>query len=349
MFEIKDEIRQIAHIIHQHGGRMFICGGACRDFFMAKAPMDFDFMVCGISQRKTMQIVDGFGSIKVADAISNAPVFIAEIDGESFEFAMARKEVSTVPGKHGFDFESGVHISPLDDLQRRDFTIGAILFDIISGRWADPFQGIQDIFNGVIRHVNSATFVQSPERVFRAAAQSARFGFTVHVETIELMGRMIVDAGTIPAEQIWRHIEKVGKGAIRPENFVAVLVACGWIKLFPEIHVADALFAASFMKVQSVDHFVATLIAGMSFEEEQSFFDKICCPKQIAKKAVEIKHFGVDGKPAKWVEGRDIAHIFDPGESMGKAVKWAFIGQINNIFADKEDAVEWIESNKGVF
>jgi hypothetical protein len=47
------------------------------------------------------------------------------------------------------------------------------------------------------------------------------------------------------------------------------------------------------------------------------------------------------------VQGRDIIHVMPPGVEMGNACKCAFIGQINGIFADKNEAIAWIENTFG--
>ena len=124
-----------------------------------------------------------------------------------------------------------------------------------------------------------------------------------------------------------------------------VLQLSEWIAFFPEIKVWDASDALISSKKGSVPHFVAALITGMSWAEENSFFDRICCPHAIRRQAVDIKHFGDDGSPLCWVQGRDLFHVFEPGPAMGRAVQWCFIGQINGLFASKEEAVAWIEQH----
>lgn len=336
------EIVQIAKRVEHIGGRMFVVGGAVRDAIRGVEPMDFDFMISGITEADARRIVSGVGTIVEGTVVTNAPVFIARIQGQDFEFAMARKEIDVAPGKHGFQFVSNPEISPVEDFERRDVTIGAIGQEVISGRIFDPFGGISDVHAGIIRHVSARTFVQSPERVFRVASQAARFSFSVASETIEIMASMQDTFSFVPSEQIWRHIEKTAKQATCPERFIEVMVACDWIKFFPEIHVASAIEAIKGSR--SVEEFVAGMIAGMSFAEEQSFFKRISCPVQVGKKAVQIKHFGRSGKPEAWVQGRDVFHITPPGVVMGQIVQWCFIGQINGIFSSKDEAIAWAES-----
>lgn len=341
--EVQDEIKQIAKQIQAAGGHIFIVGGAVRDAIRGVAPKDVDFMIQGIWEAKAKEIISQFGKISEADVISNAPVFIARINDEDFEFAMARIEVDVAPGKSGFQFISNPDVSVRDDMVRRDFSSGAVAVDVISGEVFDFFGGIKDVQNGIIRHVSDA-FAQSPERVFRAISQAARFGFEIAPESIAVMKSMKAQFVNIPREQIWRHFEKAGNKPVAPEKFIEAMVACDWIQFFPEIHVEAAQKAMKGGKF-GVESFFAAIMAGMSFQEEIAFSERICAPKQIFKKAVEIKEFGAEGKPDRWVEGRDIAHVVPAGKDMGHFVNWCFIGQCNNIFKSKEEAVKWVEES----
>lgn len=343
--EVRDEIKQIAEQIAAAGGRVFIVGGAVRDAVRGVEPKDVDIMIQGIWEKAARDIISQFGKISDADVISNAPVFISRIGDEDIEWAMARIEVDVAPGKSGFQFISHPDVSIQDDMIRRDFSIGAVAVDVISGEVFDFFGGIQDIKRGIIRHVSDA-FSQSEERVIRAWSQSARFDFEIAPETIAVMRSMKPQFVNIPREQIWRHFEKAGKSPAAPEKFIEAMVACEWIEFFPEIHVDSAIRAMRGRKF-GVESFFAAIMADMSFEQEIAFSERICSPKQVFKAAVEIKAFGPGGKPERWVEGRDIAHVVPSGKAMGHWVSWAWIRQINNIAVNKEENIKWVEKSVG--
>lgn len=344
MIQFKKEIKQIAEEIKAHGGRMFVVGGAVRDDIRGVPCVDQDFMVQGIEESKAKEIIAKFGKISEADVISNAPVFIARIDGEDFEFAFARIEKSVRPGKSGFEFISHPGVTVRQDMERRDVTAGAIAVDIITSGRIDFFNGVSDIKNGIIRAVQSFSFVQSPERAFRAFSHSARFGWDIEPNTVRIIRSMKPDFNTIPREQIWRHFEKAGKHPAAPEKFIEAMVACEWIEFFPEIHVDSAIRALKGGKF-GVEAFLAAVMAGMSFEEEIAFSERICCPKQIFKAACDIKSFGEAGRPKRWVEGRDIAHVVSAGKSMGEWVNWCWVRQINGIASSKEENIKWVEQS----
>ena len=107
------------------------------------------------------------------------------------------------------DFHAGVTLE--EDLQRRDLTINAIAQDE-DGNLIDPWGGLQDLEQKVLRHVSKA-FVEDPLRVIRVARFAARFanlGFRVHESTLALM-REITQSGELNhlvAERTWREIER---------------------------------------------------------------------------------------------------------------------------------------------
>jgi len=76
-------------------------------------------------------------------------------------------------------------------LKRRDFTINSIAVNIKTQNILDPFNGVQDIKNKLIRATDSTTFVEDPLRLMRAIQFASRFGFEIHPETLNLMKRII--------------------------------------------------------------------------------------------------------------------------------------------------------------
>lgn len=333
-----ERIIEIANKIAEAGGRMFVVGGAVRDMFMNKPPTDFDFAIEGITEAQAKEVVGQF-STGIKNVISNAPVFAARISDEDFEFAMCRMEVDVAPGKEGFIFFSDPSITIVQDLERRDFTINAIAQNVITGEIVDPFGGRKDIERGIIRHVSGA-FVQSPERVFRAASFAARFNFVIDPGTIRLMKAMKSDFNTIPSEQIWRHVEKCIVKAEMPNIFVDVMRDCGWNEFF-KIEVTDHEMNVSAADgCDKVSWVISRWIIGM--QDTEAFFDMICAPNKVRREAIEFERW--DGpKPEAFVQGRDIIGFVKPGKQMGELLAMAFEAQIDGRIKNKEEGVQFIK------
>ena len=115
------------------------------------------------------------------------PVFLHPKTQE--EYALARTERKSGHGYQGFTVHASPDVTLEDDLARRDLTINAIA-ESLDGELIDPFNGIHDLQQGILRHVSPA-FVEDPVRVLRIARFAARFNFTIADETQQLIKQMV--------------------------------------------------------------------------------------------------------------------------------------------------------------
>ncbi len=214
--------------------KIYLVGGAVRDTLLGLQPGDRDWVVVGSTQ--TDMEARGFKAVG-----KDFPVFLHPDTGE--EHALARTERKSGRGYRGFVVDAAPSVTLEEDLQRRDFTINAIARDESSGELVDPWGGLRDIEQRVLRHVGPA-FVEDPLRVLRAARFLARFaplGFTLAPETAALM-RQIADSGELDAlvpERIWQELRKALASA-QPSAFLRSLHATGALAaILPEV---DALY-----------------------------------------------------------------------------------------------------------
>jgi tRNA nucleotidyltransferase (CCA-adding enzyme) len=121
-----------------------------------------------------------------------------------------------------------------EDLARRDLTVNAMARHVLSGETVDPFDGITDLRNGVLRHVSEA-FCEDPLRVLRVARFAAKFGFTVADETVKLCKGLASELTSLKAERVWAEVEKVLE-CERADLFFRTLAECGVLHVvFPEV------------------------------------------------------------------------------------------------------------------
>lgn len=210
--------------------KTYLVGGAVRDRALGLAVADRDWVVVGSTPEQ--MINQGYVAVG-----KDFPVFIDKQSGE--EYALARTERKTAKGYHGFQFDAAPDITLEQDLQRRDLTINAMAEDA-DGNLIDPYQGMQDLHNGILRHVSDA-FTEDPVRLLRVARFAARFNFSIAPETQNLMQDMVsngeVDA--LVAERVWAEMHKA-LNTDSPQVFFQVLRDCGALaRILPEI---DDLF-----------------------------------------------------------------------------------------------------------
>ena len=213
--------------------QVYLVGGAVRDAQIGVPPKERDWCVVGASPAD----LEAKGFQRVG---KDFPVFLHPDTRE--EYALARTERKTAPGYHGFDFDCSPDVTIEEDLQRRDLTINAIAQDA-DGTLIDPWGGLADIEQRVLRHVSEA-FVEDPVRILRVARFAARYadlGFRVAGETMALMRRM-VDDGEVDAlvpDRVWKEAELALAGR-NSRIFFETLRNCDALRvLFPEV---DALF-----------------------------------------------------------------------------------------------------------
>jgi tRNA nucleotidyltransferase (CCA-adding enzyme) len=213
--------------------QVYLVGGAVRDEQLGLPVKERDWCVVGATAAEMTNA--GYKQVG-----KDFPVFLHPETGE--EYALARTERKTAAGYHGFEFHTDPGVTIEDDLGRRDLTINAIARHA-DGDLVDPFGGVADIRNRILRHVSDA-FVEDPVRVLRVARFAARFaslGFVIAPETMTLMGTMTAN-GEIDAlvpDRVWKETELALLG---PDSriFFETLRTCGALKvLFPEV---DRLF-----------------------------------------------------------------------------------------------------------
>lgn len=212
---------------------IYLVGGAVRDELLDFPFKERDWVVVGATAEEMLDA--GYQQVG-----NDFPVFLHPDTKE--EYALARTERKTSPGYKGFKVHADVNVSLEDDLHRRDLTINAIAKDE-NGEIIDPYNGLQDIHDKILRHVSPA-FSEDPVRILRVARFAARYlhlGFIIAEETMQLMKDM-VSAGEVDAlvpERVWQEMQKA-LDERAPSHFIEVLRDCGALKvILPEI---DNLF-----------------------------------------------------------------------------------------------------------
>lgn len=179
---------------------IYLVGGAVRDQLMGIKPKDFDYVVVG----ETEQSMVDAGFKKVG---KDFPVFL---DSDGDEYALARQERTTGAGHNDFVCHTE-NVTLKEDLMRRDLTINAIAQNTKTGEIIDPFGGVQDIEDKVLKHVSDA-FMDDPVRVLRLARFSAKFpDFKIYNMTKILVRIMNCEGllSDLEDDRIRREIRKV--------------------------------------------------------------------------------------------------------------------------------------------
>lgn len=223
-----DMAKQIARRVREAGGRVWFVGGCVRDRLLGRECEDLDLEVHGILPETLEKILGELGRPRV---MGNA-FGIYGLDRYGLDISMPRKE--TQRGGRDLTGAADPFIGTEQAARRRDFTVNAMLEDVLTGEVRDHFGGRQDLAAGVIRHVDAETFREDPLRVLRAAGFAARLGFSVAEETADLCGKL--DLSGLARERVWAEVEKVLLKAEKPSVFFEALREMGQLEpWFPEL------------------------------------------------------------------------------------------------------------------
>lgn len=207
-----ENIKNIANKINENGGRLYLVGGAVRDKLFNLEKNDEDYCVVGLDFRKFEELFPN--AIKRGKSF-----FVYDIDGR--EFAMARSEYKIGKKHTDFKITSNSNITIEQDLVRRDITINSIAEDVLTGEIIDPFNGISDFKNGVIK-ATSSNFKDDPLRAYRAARFASKFNFDVDENTIKMISELKSDLKYLSPERVFEEFRKAINSDY-PVNFFEVL------------------------------------------------------------------------------------------------------------------------------
>ncbi len=222
--------KKLAEKVAEYGGRAFFVGGYVRDTIKGEQTKDIDIEIHGISPSILAGILDSLGKrIEIGESFG-----IFGLKGYGIDIAMPRKETNRGRGHRDFDICVDPFIGTLNAAKRRDFTINAMMQDVLTGEIIDHFGGKTDLEKRVLRHVDDATFAEDPLRVLRCAQFAARFEFDIAEETVKLCRKM--DLAALSQERIMGELEKALLKAGKPSIFFEVLRNMNQLDFwFPEL------------------------------------------------------------------------------------------------------------------
>ncbi len=222
--------REIARRVSEAGGRAMLVGGVVRDGLLGVECKDIDVEVYGLAPRALKALLSDLG-----DVVEKGASFgVYGLAHSNIDVAMPRRERRTGDRHTDFDVSVDPDLSFRDASMRRDFTVNAMMKDILTGELVDLWGGQSDLRGRIIRRVNDATFREDALRVFRAAQFAARLDAAVDPQTLELCRDM--DVTRLSVERVFDELSKALLKAPRPSVFFRLLLEMDHLKeYFPEV------------------------------------------------------------------------------------------------------------------
>lgn len=163
--------------------KTYLVGGAVRDEILGVQPKDFDFVVLAPSFEAMREDLLKDGAVIFVEKPQFVTIRCKHPKFGVADFACGRKESDYTDGRHPDSVVITQNL--IEDLARRDFTIGAMAKDMETGEIIDPFGGRDDIDLRLIRCVGNPCkrFREDKLRVFRAIRFAAQKNFQIHPDT----------------------------------------------------------------------------------------------------------------------------------------------------------------------
>ncbi len=216
----------------------FVIGGWVRDCILKRnhSEKDIDIVVIGNGIEIAKKIAKNIDKkIKVC-TFRNFGTAMFRFDEYEIEFVGARKE-SYSRGSRKPVVENG---TLQDDLERRDFTINTLAISINAntfGKFLDPFGGMEDIKNKIIRTPldPDRTFTDDPLRMMRAVRFATQLNFNIEEATFNSIIRNAERISIVSKERIVTELNKIIMSE-HPSKGIILLEKSGLLRLiFPEL------------------------------------------------------------------------------------------------------------------
>ena len=194
---VPEAIISVLKKIEHSGFQVFIVGGAVRDLYLGRVPIEYD-LATNARPEEIIQLFDRTTAV----GIEYGTVTV-HFEGLAIEVTTFRTESNYKDHRHPNDISFVGNIE--DDLKRRDFTMNAMAYQPLNETLIDPFSGQKDIDQRQIRTVGDPQhrFEEDALRPFRAFRFLAQLGFTFNSDL--LMSLQSLTHLTLPSTERIKH------------------------------------------------------------------------------------------------------------------------------------------------
>lgn len=236
----KDIFKTIGRVADHLHMECYVVGGYVRDLFLERASNDIDVVVVGSGIRVAEELKGQLGRKAHLSVFRNFGTAQVKYRDLEVEFVGARKESYSHDSRKPHVEDGTLE----DDQNRRDFTINALAICLNHDRFGelvDPFDGVYDMEDGIIRTPldPDITFSDDPLRMLRCIRFATQLNFYIEDETFDALGRNAERIKIISGERVMEELNKIMATPTPSKGFVD-LHRCGLLQiLMPELTTLD--------------------------------------------------------------------------------------------------------------
>ncbi|MDN5048726.1 CCA tRNA nucleotidyltransferase [Aliarcobacter butzleri] len=265
-----------------------LVGGCVRDSFLNKKIKDYDVEIFNFDSLEILEkSLKKFGNVNLVG--KSFGVLTLKIDEYDFDFSLPRIEKKVGNSHTDFEVSTNANLSFKEAAIRRDFTINAIGYDYFKNEILDPFGGMNDLKNKIIKHIDDKTFIEDSLRVYRSLQFASRFEFKID-ENTKILCKKIVSSGELkflPKERVFEELKKLFLKSKKPSLGLNLLKEFNIMNIEQNLEEIDNL--AFILKDKNYDDFrklylfYSCLCKGMNEDETFSFIKNLTNDKKFIK------------------------------------------------------------------
>ena len=238
----KDIFHHISNAADKLGLECYVVGGYVRDLFLERPSNDIDVVVVGSGIQVASELKAILGKKAHLSVFRNFGTAQVKYKHTEVEFVGARRESYSHDSRKPVVEDGTLE----DDQNRRDFTINALAVCLNKARFGelvDPFGGVDDLWDGIIRTPldPDVTFSDDPLRMIRCVRFATQLNFFIEDETFEALERNAERIKIISGERIEEELNKIMMTPTPSKGFID-LYRCGLLQIIlPELVALDVV------------------------------------------------------------------------------------------------------------
>jgi len=297
-----NKLNNIFEKLDKYNIKPIIVGGYVRDKILKLDSKDIDIELYGVENFEQIEkILLEFGEVNsVGKSFGVCKLSYENLD---LDFSLPRRDSKVAQGHKGFEIQVEKSLNFTEAAQRRDFTINAIGYDVLTKEILDPYSGVKDLSNKLLRAVDLRKFAEDPLRVLRLVQFVARFTLKVEKNLLykaqEMMRNELLHE--LPTQRISIELEKLFLKSKSPSIGLQVLKNIDGFSYFTEFSsLTDAEYTNALKSVDCVQEYkiaeskkrlqlmFSLLCSDLSQERRETLLKKCLINKKLIESIVKL-------------------------------------------------------------